>query len=496
MISFLEKIKNFESPVVPVLAVVFFVFVISSMPYRIIGHGYLPKDDAARHSAKVVSGKAWSDILVLRDDMQLDSHPGWHSILGAVHKTAKWPAYDLVVFSAASLFILVVLVPVFLIKRPEAWILALLILAVADLGSFYRLLIGRPFLVTTAYMIAFGSAWRKLRFGPEDAPAWRWGAVAVAALLAALSTWIHCGWYLLALPCAALFLAREWRAGIQLSAGSLAGIILGSVLTGHPVRFLVQTTKHFFLSLGDTPQRLLVAEFQPANGDFGILLVFALLIMWRFIRNRWDRKVVDSPVFILVGMCWVLGFIVGRVWNDIGLWVGLVWITREIEVLLEGGAGFYSLKRLLFSAAAVCVLFLALTNDAGGRWSLYRPGMHITPEKVEDLSWLPGDGGLVYSDNMDVFYNMFFRNPRANWKYLLGFEPALMPEEELAVLRDIQLKGGEKETYVPWVRKMRPGDRLVLLRPSFVEPDIKGLEWKFIADAVWCGRLPEKKAGR
>ncbi|PIU20521.1 MAG: hypothetical protein COT18_01815 [Elusimicrobia bacterium CG08_land_8_20_14_0_20_59_10] len=496
MTSLLEKIRDFESPVVPVLAVVFTVFIVSCMPYRIIGHGYLPKDDVTRHSAKVVSGKAWSEILVLRGDMRLDSHPGWHAILGAVHKATKWPPYDLAVFSVASLFLLVALVPVFLIKRPEAWILALLILVLFDLGTLYRPLIGRPFLVTTAYMIAFAAAWRELRSGPEHGPARWWGTAAATVLLAALSTWIHCGWYLLALPCAALFLAREWRAGIRLSTGSLAGIILGSALTGHPVGFLVQTTKHFFLSLGDTPQRLLVGEFQPAGGDYGFLLVFVLLIMWRFIRNRWDRKVVDGPVFILVCMCWVLGFIVGRVWNDIGLWVGLVWIAREIEGLLEGGAGFRSLKRLLFSTAAVCVLFLALTNDANGRWSLYRPEMHITPETVKDLSWLPGDGGIVYNEDMFVFYDMFFRNPRANWKYLLGFEPALMPKEDLAVLRDIQLKSGDKDAYAPWVKKMRPGDRLILRRSSMFEPDIKGLEWKFIANAVWSGRLPKKKAGR
>ncbi|HBA61141.1 MAG TPA: hypothetical protein DCZ92_10050 [Elusimicrobia bacterium] len=490
MTALLEKIKNFESPVVPVLVVVFAVFMLIWLPYRVIGYGYLPQDDVTRHSAKVISGKDWKDILVLRDDIRMDSHPGWHSILGAVHKATRWPPYDLAVFSVASLFILAALLPVFLTKRPEAWILALLIIAVVSFGVYYRLLMGRPFLVTTAYMLAFGFTWQKLR-GPRP-----YAAFAAMTLFGALSTWIHCGWYLLALPCAALFLAREWRACALLSLSVLAGVLAGAALTGQPVMFLVQTTRHFFLSLGDTPQHLLAAEFQPAGGDYGVLLVFLLFIMWRFIRNKWDVKAVDNPVFLLLCACWVLGFLVGRVWDDIGLAAGLVWITLELEQLLESSAGFNSPRRLLISAAAVCLLFLAVTNDAAGRWSLSRPGMYITPEKVQDVSWLPGDGGIVYSDNMNVFYNMFFRNPLANWRYMVGFEPALMPKEDLAVFRDIQLKRGAKEAYAPWVAKMRPEDRLIRTGSSLARPAIEGLEWNFIADAVWCGRLPAKKAGR
>ena len=52
------------------------------IPLRLLGQGYLPPDDALRHAGKAVSGKAWTDILVLRPDFQMDSHPGWHALLG------------------------------------------------------------------------------------------------------------------------------------------------------------------------------------------------------------------------------------------------------------------------------------------------------------------------------------------------------------------------------------------------------------------------------
>ena len=46
------------------------------IPVRIVGHGYRPTDDALRHAAKAVSGKSWDQILVLRPDVRVDSHPG------------------------------------------------------------------------------------------------------------------------------------------------------------------------------------------------------------------------------------------------------------------------------------------------------------------------------------------------------------------------------------------------------------------------------------
>ena len=66
-----------------VWAIVLLVLLI--IPLKIIEYGFLPGDDALRHAAKVVSGKPWPQILVMRPDFPLDFHPGWHAILGAIY---------------------------------------------------------------------------------------------------------------------------------------------------------------------------------------------------------------------------------------------------------------------------------------------------------------------------------------------------------------------------------------------------------------------------
>ena len=65
---------------VPILVTILTLWIILLIPFRIIGYGYLPPDDAMRHAAKAVSGKPWAEILVLRDGYTRDSHIGWHAI--------------------------------------------------------------------------------------------------------------------------------------------------------------------------------------------------------------------------------------------------------------------------------------------------------------------------------------------------------------------------------------------------------------------------------
>ena len=63
--------------------------------------------------------------------------------------------------------------------------------------------------------------------------------------------------------------------------------------------------------------------------------------------------------------------------------------------------------------------------------------------------WLPEPGGIFYSAQMGFFYNTFYRNPQAEWRYILGLEPALMPEDDLKIYRDIQLSGGAVKAVGP-----------------------------------------------
>jgi len=91
---------------------------------------------------------------------------------------------------------------------------------------------------------------------------------------------------------------------------------------------------------------------------------------------------------------------------------------------------------------------------------------------------------------MSTFYHTFFKNPNGDWRYILGFEPTFMPAEDLKIYRNIQWNYGETKAYLPWVKKMRPEDRLALLKGPSNKPDLKGLEWHYAAGGIWLGRLP------
>jgi hypothetical protein len=89
---------------------------------------------------------------------------------------------------------------------------------------------------------------------------------------------------------------------------------------------------------------------------------------------------------------------------------------------------------------------------------------------------------------MQFFYNTFYKNPGGGWRYIVGFEPALMPPDDLKIYRGIHRSEGSAESYEPWIKKMRPADRLALGRSA--RPDLPALEWKLAAQGVWIGRLP------
>ena len=102
------------------------------MPLRVVASGYLPDDDVLRHAAKAVSGRAWSEIVVLRPDVTMDSHPGWHALLALVHRTTGASVADLALFSVVLLLAVFLLPAVFVMRRPEAWPIAVAVLAVFD----------------------------------------------------------------------------------------------------------------------------------------------------------------------------------------------------------------------------------------------------------------------------------------------------------------------------------------------------------------------------
>ena len=103
--------------------------------------------------------------------------------------------------------------------------------------------------------------------------------------------------------------------------------------------------------------------------------------------------------------------------------------------------------------------------------------------------WEPQDGGIIYSNTMYCFYQHFYEYPTAKWKYVLGFEPAIMKQEDKQTLRNIGYSKLEYD-YAPWVNKMTEKDRLFTFSKLNCFPQ---LEWIKGNRTWWIGRLKERK---
>lgn len=454
--------------------------VLCAIPLRVVGHGWLPRDDVRRHAAKVVSGKEWPEILVLRPEARVDEHPGWHRLLGAARDLGAGTPRALAVVAIVVAGTAFLVAPLFAFARPEAWLAALAAVALFEPGFFHRVLSGRPFVLAMALLAVLAAAWR--RFRAERTP---WPACAALAAGFALVSWTHGGWYLWLVPIAAFFAARETRAATRIAACAGAGLVAGACLTGHPFTFLGQAVAHLFWSFGTGDlQGQLATEFQPGQPAAAWLLVVAGLLAWR--RTRATGRPLADPVFLTALAGWTLGLAVSRFWTDWGLPALCVWLALGLEA--ELAALRRPAARALATLFAAAVLFLAVTGNRGERWSSLEGDRHLSLDDPAQRPWLPGPGGVLYSNSMGVFYDTFFENPRAPWRYLVGFEPGMMPPAELEVFRAVQRADASDAALRPWVAELRAADRLVVARPNRPPPQIPELDWYSPFAGVWIGR--------
>ena len=69
----------------------------------------------------------------------------------------------------------------------------------------------------------------------------------------------------------------------------------------------------------------------------------------------------------------------------------------------------------------------------------------------------------------------------------------MLPKDNWDTFMKIQWNDGALEAFAPWVKKMRPIDRLVLIQSKGLYPNIPELEWYYAAKSTWIGRLPRNK---
>lgn len=485
-----HHIKEQEySNLIPLLIILVIILVILFIPLRIMGYGFLPDDDILRHVAKAISGRDWNDILVLREGIKMDSHPGYHALLGMVYRITKLQPDALVFFAVTALFLTICLVPLFFIRRPEAWLGALLAVTLTNFIFINRILLGRPLILTMTTLIVLCLVWTRLKNKKID-----YGIMSILTLMITLSVWIHCTWYMFIFVTLCFALAREWRVTARIGICMITGILLGAILTGSPILFFKQNLLHGFLAFHKHAlPRTLAIEFRPLTGDIVMVIFVCLMLLWRKGRGDWNIKCIDNPVFIIAMSGWVLGFFVGRFWIDWGIPALLVWTAREFEEVFDKYIPFFSWRRFLLALAMGVVLYPAITNDINDRWSNQPVAEYLFKDSPEKTSWMPDPGGIVYSDDMRAFFLTFYKYPNAPWRYAVGFEPALMTQQDLDIFLNIHMTRCSLQSFYPWISKMKPADRLIITSLSDASTKIPELEWYDAGSGFWIGRLPRAK---
>ena len=469
---------------IPLAVWIVAVSVIVFIPLKIIKAGFLPMDDALRHCAKTISGKSWQEILVMRDDFPIDPSPGWQKILQWVHDLNGGGVDSLVVFSVIALMLLVMLGGMFWFRRPEAWVAALFIASVFIPECTTRFARGRPYLLTDAVVITILFLWTR---GPKRKPS----PLYFTPVLVAASAWIHGSWYMLVLPGAAILFAGLWREAILYWVCWLLGSVIGCGLTGHPLGFLIQSVRHMFGVFGDiVVNRQIEPELRPGDGAIPAVLIVAVLLLWRAVSNCWNPRALLNPIFMMMALGWLLGLKMQRFWWDYGTPAFIIWVAQELQEHMERDLIFDSVRRLFITVAIAAGVYLGFTSDREGRWT-----QNLTTEFLKQgdpslAGWLPDPGGIIYNSDMDVFFQTFYANPKADWKYVLGFESGWMRPEDLEVLRKYQWNFGDARVLKPWADEMRPEDRMIIHAAGGSPPNLPELQWNYAATEMWIGRLP------
>jgi len=483
MRDFIDKITGTLIRRVDLIVWVLVLQAIVLIPFLILAQGYLPGDDCLRHAAKAVDGRPWGEILVLRPGILDDPHAAWHFLLRGVHLVTGWGPEGLVTLTVAGLFVLMFIAPLPWLSAPEAWIAGWLFLWLGW-GPQVRLMLGRPFLVPVAALLALMGLWTRSARGTTF-------RLVLSILLFGVAALLHGSWYLLVMVPASFLLARRWPEGRALLLAWAAGSVLAALATGHPGQFLWGELLHMGHTMSGAMEPItLVGELNPSPAVGPISLTLVGILFYRLWEGTEERLVRD-PVFLLAIVGWLLGLRVSRFWLDWGYPCTALWLAFQFEPVLARLRARAPLLRLGLTAGLCLAAVFAITANLANRWTGFRNKVFLTADHPGMAGWLPEPGGIIYSRGMEAFFETYFKNPHAPWRYMVGFEPSMMPVEDFAIYRRILLDPRDPATMKPWIAKMRPQDRL-LTRSGEPGAGQFGLEWHLVGGDLWIGRLPRK----
>jgi hypothetical protein len=165
-----------------------------------------------------------------------------------------------------------------------------------------------------------------------------------------------------------------------------------------------------------------------------------------------------------------------------------VWLALELQEILEARLPAGGTRRLAVAAVAGLGACLVLSANIRGQRYAAPENPYLSLASPAAAPFLPDPGGILYTDDMRVFYQLFYARPTAPFRYVVGYEPGLMPPDDLRTFRSV-LAARTPGNFAPWVRKMTPADRLIL-QSIQGRPQIPELVWTQVSATVWSGRVP------
>jgi hypothetical protein len=239
-------------------------------------------------------------------------------------------------------------------------------------------------------------------------------------------------------------------------------------------------------------QSTLVTELRPSGGDVFMVLLLGGMIVLRQLAKFEATPLHRNPALWLAVLGWVMGCETDRFWDDWGAPALMVLLACDLQSFFEMRFAPDSLKRFGLVCGLALTAYVVTTNDVNSRWSSTLKTQYLSVAEHPELEgWMPDKGGIFYSADMTLFYQTFYKNPDGDWRYILGFESTFMPMEDFNVYHSVMWNNGDGKAYAPWVRKMRPQDRLVVRGVGTGQPDIPGLDWYYGVSGVWLGRVPQ-----
>lgn len=483
----MTKLQKFEKIAAVLIIIATFIYI----PLAIMHKGYMPLDDCNRDVAFSVTDKEWADVIVLEPGFNTDHNAGWHQILRFLNKRLNISKEGLIAFCVVSLFFILNVSGALTVPNSGAWLITLLIVFIAEPTMFGRMTSGRPFLVSCVSTLLVLRLWF---IEPDKSltAAETFVKYFLTLVLLSLGVWIHGSWYVFLILPGAMLIAGRLGNAFSLTVLILAATAIGSFMTGHFNEFL---NYHFVATYNIYSEKVynwqLVTENGEGNPGWFWIIPTAFLIMFLVSRKKIKlSSLASDPLFILILLTWLPAIKVIRFWADWGRVAMMFWLCYRLSDVIEDMTLVKktAVRWLLF----VCLIASTVLIITRYPWSQEKERAKYSVDftKSEFAPWAPGKNGTIYNDNMFHFYYLFYNEPKADYRFALGFESATMAKENREIFRNITYTGYHFTAYKPWVETLGDEDRI--FTSYDISREYPQLDWIRAAQNLWIGKKQVK----